>query len=475
MAKGFDGFVILADMRTGSNALEERLNDYDGIVSHGEVFNPHFIGKPGVDELFGITRAARDADPEAMVRTLRERSGGIAGFRLFSDHDPRVLNLCLDDRSTAKVILTRNPLDSYISLKIARETGQWWLADARSRKSARVTFDADEFEAYLAERAAHLASIRHRLQVTGQTAFCLDHAELGDEAVIRGCARFLGAHRLRESASRKGRIQNPVSLAEKVTNPEELEAALAARGRIDPELIPNFEPPRGPNVPSFIASRSRPLLYMPVKCAADAETVRWLAALGGGEDTLERGFTQKALRAWKRKTGAHRSFTVVAHPVARAHAAFCRFILPRGDGAFTGIRSVLTRSYGVALPEDPEDPGYDGGAHRTAFLGFLKFLKANLAGQTAVRIDSAWASQSACVQGLAGFALPDAICRAETLARDLGDLAERVGAASAPEPEPDPATPFALEDIYDAMIERAVRSAYQRDYMMFGYGSWAEG
>ena len=32
--------------------------------------------------------------------------------------------------------------------------------------------------------------------------------------------------------------------------------------------------------------------------------------------------------------------------------------------------------------------------------------------------------------------------------------------------------PVALADYYDADVEAAVRAAYQRDYMMFGFGAW---
>jgi len=31
---------------------------------------------------------------------------------------------------------------------------------------------------------------------------------------------------------------------------------------------------------------------------------------------------------------------------------------------------------------------------------------------------------------------------------------------------------FDLSEIYDAEIEAAAQSAYQRDYMMFGFDSW---
>ena len=35
--------------------------------------------------------------------------------------------------------------------------------------------------------------------------------------------------------------------------------------------------------------------------------------------------------------------------------------------------------------------------------------------------------------------------------------------------------PYALAEIYDASLEAACRAAYQKDYMMFGYGPWADG
>lgn len=470
MAKGFDAFVILAEMRTGSNALEERLNDYEGLDSHGEVFNPHFVGAPKRDRLFGIGIRARDTDPIKMLEALKENSTGLAGFRLFSDHDPRVIEHCLSERRIAKVILTRNLLDSYVSLKIARATGQWWLSDLSRRKEATAQFDAGEFDEFAARRTAHLKGIRHRLQVTGQTAFEVAYEDLGDDDVIRGCARFLGARKLREEAGPRGRVQNPVPLSEKVSNFVEMKAALAARDPFDTDHHPDFEPAKGPNVPAFLAARTAPLLFLPVKGAADDRVSEWLGRLGGG-GPAEAGFTRKTVRAWKRRHGPHLSFTVVAHPVARAHAAFCTYILSRGEGSFTGIRATLARSYGVPLPEDPADPGYDAKAHGAAFLAFLRFLKGNLAGQTAIRVDSAWASQTALVQGMSGFVLPDRICRAEALQAELDRVAQAVGIAPAPVADAGP-EPFPLAEIYSDRIERAARRAYQRDYMMFGYGAW---
>ena len=55
MSRRFEYFALFAEMRTGSNFLEESLNGIPGLTCHGELFNPHFIGHANTSELFGIT------------------------------------------------------------------------------------------------------------------------------------------------------------------------------------------------------------------------------------------------------------------------------------------------------------------------------------------------------------------------------------------------------------------------------------
>ena len=129
----FEYFVVFAEMRTGSNFLETNLNAFEGIDCHGEAFNPHFIGYPNTAEILGISQEVWDADPLVLLRNIKHQASGIGGFRYFHDHDPRILDQCLADPKCAKIILTRNPVDSYVSWKIAKETGQWKLTDAKSR------------------------------------------------------------------------------------------------------------------------------------------------------------------------------------------------------------------------------------------------------------------------------------------------------------------------------------------------------
>lgn len=62
----FAGFVIYGAMRTGSNYLVSLLNQFDGMVCHGEAFNPSFVGlREDYYKTFGMTReepAKRDVE-----------------------------------------------------------------------------------------------------------------------------------------------------------------------------------------------------------------------------------------------------------------------------------------------------------------------------------------------------------------------------------------------------------------------------
>jgi hypothetical protein len=203
--------------------------------------------------------------------------------------------------------------------------------------------------------------------------------------------------------------------------------------------------------------------------------LKWLADLDGVDvDALPTKLNQKALRQWKRKNKGHRSFTVVRHPVARAHATFCEMILPVNEGRYAQIRNTLMKVYKVPLPKNGPDASYDVAAHREAFVAYLAFVKANLAGQTGFRIDGHWATQAATLKGFGDLCLPDMIVREDELESLLPLLAMQVGRLDAPEPERAPDdVPFALGEIYDEEIEALVHDIYQRDYLNFGFDSWA--
>lgn len=474
MLSRFDYFIVFAEMRTGSNFLETNLNAYPGLVCHGETFNPHFIGYPNKTEILGITQAMRDNDPLGLIEAVKRGSDGLGGFRYFHDHDPRILDLALNDPRCAKIILTRNPVDSYVSWKIAQATGQWKLTNVKKRRDAQAVFDAEEFTSHLTALQDFQTTLLHRLQITGQTAFYVAYEDLQDVAVMNGLVRFLGVDHQLEALDDSLKKQNPEPISEKVSNFDQMTEALARLDRFNLTRTPNFEPRRGAAVPGYVAAARAPLLYLPVRSGPEIPVMNWLAALDSvaPADLLGK-FSQKTLRQWMRDHAGYQSFTVLRDPVARAHNVFCTKVLSTGPGHFAEIRKVLRKTYKLPIPEGKLTASYDLHAHHAAFVAFLEFLKVNLTGQTTVRVDASWASQMQVLQGYAQFALPDMILREDEAKVVLPALAQQMG-YPAPPPVADDVDdePIALRAVYDDRIESLVRAAYQRDYLSFGFSDW---
>ncbi|SEW42389.1 hypothetical protein SAMN04488515_2958 [Cognatiyoonia koreensis] len=466
----FDYFVVFAEMRTGSNFLETNINMFDGLSCYGEAFNPAFIGYPEKSDILGVTQEEREANPKALLNVIRFDEG-LSGFRFFNDHDPRVLDLILDDPRCAKIILTRNPIESYVSWKIAQATGQWKLTNATHAKSVRVKVDITEFEQHLEAIQSFQVTLLSRLQKSGQTAFYVAYEDLQDVEVMNGLAAFLGSDARIKHLNKKLKKQNPAPMSLKVENFTELSEALVRMDRFNLNRTPNLEPRRGPMIPTYVAAADSPILFMPLRSGPDRTIRKWMAQLDGkgGSDLLV-NFSQKTLRDWKRSKPGHVSFTVLRHPLARAHAVFRERILPVGGENYAEIRATLRKMHQVPLPDDPSHVSFDEKAYRAAFLGFLKFLKNNLSGQTSTRVDPTWATQLMLLQGMSQFAMPDHIFREMTLDRDLRILGACIGRVDTPE------APWEADQkllsIYDRELETAARDAYARDYVSFGFSDW---
>ena len=142
------------------------------------------------------------------------------------------------------------------------------------------------------------------------------------------------------------------------------------------------------------------------------------------------------------------------------------------------LRIYLTRVHKLNLPNAAparnDLTAYGDDDHKRAFLGFLTFLKMNLAGQTSIRTDPSWASQLTLLQGMAQFAVPDLVLREDSLDEDLGHLASQMNLPHVPAVG-DTAHRWQgrLTAIYDQTLEDAARAAYARDYAAFGFGNWS--
>ena len=461
----FSSFVVFAEMRTGSNFLEANLNAIPGVKCHGEAFNPYFIGGEGKQELLGVTIEQRGADPRSLLQAMKAQTPGLSGFRYFNDHDPRVFDIVVDDPSVAKIILTRNHLESFISWKIAMESDQWWLANTKHLKTVRPRFELDEFERRLEHLQQFQRRLLHRLQATGQTAFYIDYEDILDIDVLNGLAGFLGVEGRLKALDFRFKKQNPEAIEDKVANPAEMRAGLARLDFFGLTRTPNFEPRRAAAVPQYLASEAVPLVFLPVKSAPEARIRQWLNAMG----PVTTGMDRPTLRRWREAHPGQRSFTVIRHPLARAHAAFADFIdrewMPE-------LRPYLKRVHKYQLPG--KGKGYaSADEYREGLLVFLDMVKHVLNGRTELKVAPQFATQGAVLQGFAGMQGPDVILREERLAAGVAYLAAEIGQSLPPLPEPKERAPFALDDLYGPDLEAAARGAYWRDYAAYGFSDWA--
>ena len=460
MTQKFRGFVVFAEMRTGSNLLEATLNSVKRVTCFGEAFNPYLMGWPGKDEMKGITKAERDADPLRLLYALLDKPNHLPGFRYFHDHDPRVFDAIIDDPTVAKIILTRNPVDSYVSMVQARATNQWKLNETQTAIPATVRFDAAKFHEMTGRIEEFRLTIQRRLQASGQTGFWLGYEDLRDTGVMTGLLHWLGRTELEHVPPATDLVpQNPQELSEKVSNFDEMQAELA---KLDPfmlQRIPNFEPRRGPAVPSFHAAEAGAgVLFMPVRGGPTQPVLKWLRQMG----EVQGDFTQNTLRQWKRGHTGHRSFTVLRHPLPRAWAAFEQLL----SGSNSDLRRLLCDVHRVPLPPDSDIPALTQDRKVELFANFLEFLRRAVSGQTTLAVQAGWATQSEVLAGFSRLGQPDMILREADLARDLGWLATSAGVTDAAVPPAAEPLPAFLDS---AELRQSAKKAYLRDYLAFGF------
>ncbi len=467
-APRFDMFVLLAGMRTGSNLLEEHLNALAGVTCAGELFNPHFVGHRKQQAWLGYDLTRREADPLGMVAALRAQPG-LCGFRLFHDHDPRVLEQLLPDPRCAKILLTRNPLDSYISRKIAAATDQWKLGDVKHKRAAQVRFDPAEFESHVLTTQGFHERILHGLQISGQAPFVIGYDDLADLEVLNGLAQWLGVPARFQALSGKLKRQNPELPQDKVLNPEALHEGIARLDRFDLARIPGTEPRRGARVGTWRRAVKAPVLFMPIPGGPEGPVLDWLAGLDGvARGALPPAMTVPELRGWQGGAPGRVCFTVLRHPLARAHDVYLRQVV---EGTRSGVRGYLQRVHGIDLPPaEALDQTYDLELHRAGFLAYLRFVQANLAGQTGLPVQPPWASQTMIIEGFRQQCVPDRLLHEATLPRDLARIAADLGVAHAPGyAAPPPRHRFALAETRTPEIDAACRAAYGMDYRMLGF------
>lgn len=125
-------FIVFATVRSGSYHLVDLLDSAPDIVCYGEVYKRELVELPDqLRESLGLGPrdvAGRDAlGSELMRRLARQAPGSAVGFKLLPNHlrGRDFLREMLHSGDYRVVVLSRPVLEVYVSLELARATGEF--------------------------------------------------------------------------------------------------------------------------------------------------------------------------------------------------------------------------------------------------------------------------------------------------------------------------------------------------------------
>lgn len=145
-------FTIFCFPRTGSYRLVELINRASSVVCFGEVYKKKSIELP-LELLngFGLSKqdvTIRDEKPIEFYNKLIAQCNDVdlMGFKIFPNHNNKVYKYLLREKSIKNIFLARNPVQSFISLKVAQKSGIWVSKNKSSTEfNEKIDFKFEEF------------------------------------------------------------------------------------------------------------------------------------------------------------------------------------------------------------------------------------------------------------------------------------------------------------------------------------------
>lgn len=224
-------FVIFGAMRSGSNLLQEKLNYFEDIICLGELYNPSFVGvdRPHINsyEYAGYSRNDKESrknrqdDPFLLLEKVTDeahKENKFIGFRVFDEHNKFIRRTLINDTRVKKIILHRNLVDSYISLELARQTGQWVKRDNKNSEIKTIHFDINDFEKYTLKMKSFFNNVIKRLNDTGQEYLVVDYNDVLDNNKIKKLAEFIGTNKDFTQKETKLKKQNSATKEDIISN-----------------------------------------------------------------------------------------------------------------------------------------------------------------------------------------------------------------------------------------------------------------
>jgi hypothetical protein len=163
-------------------------------------------------------------------RIYAEAKSKVFGFRMFYGHKPGLLDIVLKNRNCRKVILKRNALDSFISLRIANKSNRWLSGNPDQIQDNMVHFSMKMFLQYLDKNEKFYSHCETVINDNGQDYYGIQYEQVKDLRELNRLARFIGSQHKIAQIQEKIFKQTLPGIEHKVVNYEEMVQMLKDEG-----------------------------------------------------------------------------------------------------------------------------------------------------------------------------------------------------------------------------------------------------
>lgn len=193
-------FIVFCYARTGSYRLMDILNRQEKVVAYGEVYKKQWIEvDQDVLSNLGYERSdveKRDSKPIKFYNDLsRMHEDKQFGFKIFPDHNYKILKHLAKDKGLTKIFLVRNPVQTYISEKVAHHTNKWVVREGEQPTNlddVKVRFSFEEFSRHLSYRLSWYVEINSLAGLSDEQINTIDYLDALDSDYLQSFLNKIG-------------------------------------------------------------------------------------------------------------------------------------------------------------------------------------------------------------------------------------------------------------------------------------------
>lgn len=246
MDKTFD-FIIYAYPRTGNTYLGYTLNRHPKILCIPELYGGHYHRKElptfknaldHIERHLWLTKKIKiNRNNNILDEILNQKNNLITGTTIISSnirHGPKnqpnihYLNEINKNKDIKKIILVRDPLQTYISAKIAKKSTHWVWMDT---SDVKINFDLSEFKEHCNKVNRYYYSILESIK--NQTFLVVDYNTVISS--IKIILDFLKVENIKlEIKNTVTKKQNSQNILDQVLNYEQMQKDLLSIKTKDP-------------------------------------------------------------------------------------------------------------------------------------------------------------------------------------------------------------------------------------------------